>query len=649
MLLGEKIKKSIVIFKDGETVAFNTENRKIADLYQRPCRYVIPRYQREYVWKESNWHELLTDVKFTIQAKDKMKWSHFLGTIVLNSYSSKKKSEKIEGIVDYEIIDGQQRITTVYMMLLALYKQFKNIDSEASKKRAEYINSTFIVSLSADSEQIIMIDNPELDSDIKEVIDASRKAKLLSRSNKMYNLFKYFSDEFESYDFSALDTFLNRLLEINVVEIISDQEEEIYNIFEVLNARGQKLKQIELLKNHIMKYIQPRQEDFIDEAKEKWTKIIENNSHLSDIDNLINHFTKCYIKKNAENANSVYKLIKEEVAIEELAEFLEDLFEYSEAYSSITDTNSTDPTIEYFNIKRNQQVRSMLAAIRVLYCRGIIPDTVYYDTFLNLRNFFFIFNATQQTSNRIDKMMSDAAYELYHSKSEIDFKFILNEFFLKIADFINKENFNSIFYTNQSFRYSTKDSRLKRNSRLVKYILVEYYKMTQNDSVLDPKQLTIEHLYGDNGYSENSLLSNLTLTTGSINSDELANKNVEEKIAILKEKSSIKANQILDLYLVNGELDREKRGDDIRNELYESCFKFHKDLFGLNKSDIDQYKKNKNLIIDISDLEDLLYSSGKYFEEKLEKDPKYALLKEQYYKLLNVGEVVDSEVAATQE
>jgi Protein of unknown function DUF262. len=204
----------------------------------------------------------------------------------------------------------------------------------------------------------------------------------------MYSPFKYFSDEFESYDFNALDTFLNRLLEINVVEIISDQEEEIYNVFEVLNARGQKLKQIELLKNHIMKYIQPREEDFIDEAKEKWAKIIEDNNHLSDIDNLINHFTKCYIKKNAENANSVYKLIKEEVEIVDLAEFLEDLSEYSEAYSSITDTNSTDPTIEYFNIKRNQQVRSMLAAIRVLFYRRIISEKVYYDTFLNLRNFF---------------------------------------------------------------------------------------------------------------------------------------------------------------------------------------------------------------------------------------------------------------------
>lgn len=117
-----------------------------------------------------------------------------------------------------------------------------------------------------------MIDNPELDIDIKEIIDISGKEKVLNKNNKMYSVFKYFSDEFESYDFSSLDTFLNRLLEINVVEIISDQEEEIYNIFEVLNARGQKLKQIELLKNHIMKYIQPREEDFIDEAKKNGQK-----------------------------------------------------------------------------------------------------------------------------------------------------------------------------------------------------------------------------------------------------------------------------------------------------------------------------------------------------------------------------------------
>lgn len=614
-------------------MAFNTENRKIAELYQRSCRYIIPRYQRSYVWKEPNWNELLTDIKFTMQAKDEMKWSHFLGTIVLTSFSSKRKSEKIDGIIDYEIIDGQQRITTIYLLFISLYKQFKYYNTKVSNKRAEYIYSTFIVSLSANSDQIMMIDNPELDTDIKEIIDSSKKGISLNGNNKLFKLFKYFSDEFESYNFNKLDLFLNRLLEINVVEIISDQEEEIYNIFEVLNARGQKLKQIELLKNHIMKYIQPRNEYFIDDAKVKWAQIIESNNHLNDIDNLINHFSKCYIKKNAKNANSVYKLIKEEIPIEGLSTFLNDLHEYSQSYSIITDNYSNNLVIEYFNIKRNQQIRSLLAAIHIFLIRNIISEDTYDRAFITLRNFFFIFNATQQTSNRIDKMISDVAYEVYHSRSEIDFKFIMSDFFFKIAEFINRENFNSIFFTNQSFRYSTKDSRLKRNSRLVKYILIVYYNLLQTDSVLDSKQLTIEHLYNDNGYTENSLLSNLTLTTSIVNSEELADKEIKEKLKILNERSSIIANQKLVDYVFDGEFDRRKRGNEMLNSLYDDCFNFNKGIYRLNKSDVEKYKKIKNIIAGNKELEELFYSSGKYFDEKLEKDPKNNSLKDTYLNL----------------
>lgn len=94
-------------------MAFKTENRKISDLYQRPCRYIVPRYQRGYVWKEPNWNELITDIDFTLRASGEISWSHFLGTIVLSSYISKHGTPKINGITDFEIIDGQQRLTTI--------------------------------------------------------------------------------------------------------------------------------------------------------------------------------------------------------------------------------------------------------------------------------------------------------------------------------------------------------------------------------------------------------------------------------------------------------------------------------------------------------------------------------------------------------
>lgn len=616
-------------------MAFNTENRTILSLYQRSCRYIIPRYQRGYVWKEQNWNELLTDIKFTMQAHNQMEWSHFLGTIVLSNSPIKRESEKIAGITDYEIIDGQQRLTTIYLLFISIYRRFKMFNTEESKNRSDYIYNTFIISLSASYERIIMIDNPELDQSIKEIIDSAQKKELPPKSNKLYNVYNYFVNEFKNYDFAKLDSFFNRLLEINIVEIISDQEEEIYNIFEVLNARGQKLKQIELLKNHIMKYIQPRESEFIDSAKGKWIEIVENINALSNPDNLINHFAKCYIKQNAENADSVYKLIKEEVHINELSKFLDELNLYSKSYAIINDRNTKDTVIEYFNIKRNQQIRSLLTAIHVLHSNNIISEDILRNSFINIRNFFFIFNATQQTSNRIDSIISDTAYYVYQARSEVDYKFIISEFFHKLSAFIDENNFYSIFFTNQSFRYSTKDSRLKRNSRLVKYILITYYNLFQTDSNLDPKQLTIEHLLNDDGYTDNSLLCNLTITTGNINSEKLSNKNIDEKINILRNESSIIANHKLDKYLLDEHFDFESRKSDILSSLYNECFFFNKDLFNITESDIVEYNKNKTLIKGNLNLENLLYSTGKFFKERLTKDPSNKNLVKQFLDLSN--------------
>ena len=72
-------------------MSFVTENRKIANIFQRSAIYFVPRYQRDYVWKEVNWKELWLDLQFTIENGDKIPWSHFLGTIVLNESKEKRK------------------------------------------------------------------------------------------------------------------------------------------------------------------------------------------------------------------------------------------------------------------------------------------------------------------------------------------------------------------------------------------------------------------------------------------------------------------------------------------------------------------------------------------------------------------------------
>lgn len=615
-------------------MSFKTENRKIKDLFEKSCQYVVPRYQRDYVWNKTNWSELISDIKFTLNSSNNLQWSHFLGTIVLNNKTDQDNNLANSGITLYEIVDGQQRLTTIYILFACIVYRFKEMKTEDSKSRVKYIHDTFLTSLAANSKRILMIDNEKMNHDLQYLITDVMNNESITK-NFFSDLFSYFYDEIKNYDFYELDGFLNKLLTINIVEIISDQEEEIYNIFEVLNARGRPLKQMELLKNHVMKYIQPHSNDYIDMAKEKWNKIEKNYSHLTDIDSLLIHFSKCYIKKDAESANKVYKLIKDEIRIEDLSILLDSLYEYSNAYKKVTTPSIENEYIDYFDIKRNKQIRSLLAAVEVIFTKGIIDESIKLAVYRNLRNYFFIFNVCSHTSNKTDKIVSKASYDIYHCNTKNHFKMLFTKFFFDLEKMIsNDENMRSMFINNQAFKYSNHNSAYKRNGRMVKYILFNIYKSMQKDTNLSIDQLTIEHLNSDDGSNDNSSIFNLTLTSSEINAEKLKNKPVLEKIKILSEESSIFYNKNLDTYIINGIFDFSKRKEDLLNQIFD-YFKFDTQCLGLTQNEVQEYFSLLDRISTNSDLTDLLMQTGRNFKATLFNNPNYVNLKQDFLNLNN--------------
>lgn len=108
------------------------------------------------------------------------------------------------------------------------------------------------------------------------------------------------------------------------------------------------------------------------------------------------------MKRKAENAEDVYRLFKEEIKIDEMSSFLNDLHRFASLYAQITDKNTKDNYIKYFNLKNNKQIRSLLTSIFEVFHKGIIDISVKDATLKNLRNFFVIFNASRETSNRTD-------------------------------------------------------------------------------------------------------------------------------------------------------------------------------------------------------------------------------------------------------
>ena len=150
-------------------MSFDTESRPISEIFSRVAKYSVPRYQRDYVWDKVNWSELLNDIVFTMKYSD-TNWSHFLGAIVLINQTEQNKLKQgyvFNGINEYDIIDGQQRLTTIYILLLCLYHRLLNINTESSKNRAKYIQETYLTAPTVNATRELKICNEAYDVDIK--------------------------------------------------------------------------------------------------------------------------------------------------------------------------------------------------------------------------------------------------------------------------------------------------------------------------------------------------------------------------------------------------------------------------------------------------------------------------------------------------
>ena len=105
----------------GNEMSFDAHEEKIRTIFSGDTQFKTPRNQRKYVWEEKQWRELLGDIEYSKKRKEEpgTDISHFLGSFVLQ-----------EKGVFYEIIDGQQRITTLFLILSALCIRFNEIKNK---------------------------------------------------------------------------------------------------------------------------------------------------------------------------------------------------------------------------------------------------------------------------------------------------------------------------------------------------------------------------------------------------------------------------------------------------------------------------------------------------------------------------------------
>ena len=474
---------------------------KIKDLLRN--NLVIPDNQRGYDWKEIHADDFWDDIFESEVNADQRDF--YLGTILLLHRDGDS----------YEIVDGQQRITTIFIFLIALRQYAKKYEfSRVDYPITEYINSkhhSFQASPTIEK-ALSIIKDIRWDGKFKDILDkeiGQRKAERITYQNrrikpvydfftkKIKELVNNFESENEIYGrekrLDALEDFFislsNKVEEILVTNIKIDDVEEAFLLFERLNARGASLSVTDLLKNHLFSKEIP-------DLKERWDAIsqsLENEKGLSILQ-MIRYF---YMSKFGHVTKSqLYRNLKNKCVKPNPKKFVDEIEEFSNFYKDVSsighnDEEKSKTIINRFNIRlsestdRHFSVFKSLSGLTRYGIRQTVPLIFSYlskfeelnlDQDENYRKVILIFFeflerlhfinnfVLSEPTNQVEKIYSNYAALFNNVKSKDEFD-VLEHNLIKelkrapLADFV--EEFTSLNYTSDNKKIKEILARIK--------------------------------------------------------------------------------------------------------------------------------------------------------------------------------------------
>lgn len=515
-------------------MSFEAKERAVDKLLNDSI-YYIPRNQRRYVWTVDNWNDMYDDV---LLVADGIASSHFIGSIVL------KDEGKDEGLSKYTVIDGQQRILTLTIFLVAIMFVMKKrnlmddfggtqkylVAKDIKNRYREIVYPEYHLSLPKMVNYIL--DAEQEDISAKSITAFANYCTVSSGKDKnIIDAFKFFASKVTELETDKLLAVRDAIIGIGYVNIISSTEEDSYTIFEILNARGLDLEDHELLKNYIMRYLHPIERR--DDAKRIWEEIESNLGRY--IQPFFRHYAihKYNYNNDKKKGMTVYKSIQSATKGRRVNELLDDIRLKSIYYARILTPDTEDRTefdvLTFFRRNRVEQFRPLILSLMHQYRDENITKEKYHSTLKFLYTFFVCYKIIgEENSNKLSDTVYKYAYQI-----ETDFSIekidecisSLRDKLPTLPSFTN--SFKNIGYSNHWGLYS--DSKSKERCKLILELIEQY--ISGREVNMD---VTIEHILPDSQSVDNSQIGNLFLLEERLNR-RCKDKPLAEKIPIYNE------------------------------------------------------------------------------------------------------------------
>ncbi len=353
----------------------SVENYAVSALFSvdEKVIYAIPRYQREYTWGKWQWDTLFEDLLDNDP-------SYFLGSIICINQSTDALA-----VQSLELVDGQQRMTTLSLLKAAIYSCFKNLDVELEfEQQLELHNLKHKLILKSNADQTRIVPQVQ-NSNQQDYFWVLNQAGVLKEADypsnagnrRIVRAFRHFSSRIEEYlqessdRVSALTSLIEKVNTATLVKIEVASHSDAYTLFESLNNRGVPLTAIDLIKNKLLAKLESDDEGQIDKHFNNWMKVL---GYLGDDYGVQERFFRQYynaFKPKLKDIVSVPVATKsnlmqvyEKLISHDAETFLAKMIKHSELYAQIICHNQVpeQPRLSYLleDLERVQGVPSYL-------------------------------------------------------------------------------------------------------------------------------------------------------------------------------------------------------------------------------------------------------------------------------------------------
>ena len=511
-------------------------------------QFVIPIYQRTYEWKKEQCVEFWEDV-LNIGGTSEPK-SHFFGSIV---YMDPEEPQNIGDVREIFVIDGQQRLTTLSLLILALSRvlQEQGIDIGIS---SEELSNLYLFN-----------NNKVGESRYKQILTKSDKETLICLfedrelptplSPRLESCYQYFYSQCKKVNLEVVYRGIQRLQIVSIVLEPSQDNPQV--IFETLNAKGLELSQTDKIRNYLLMGQTEKSQTRL--YNDLWFPIEQRfRNEEKQFDRFMRHYLTLKTRR-IPRARDIYKKFKRHVELSELAveDIVKEVSRYSNHYLNIALLQEEDKELKAC-LKSLHELKAdtaypFLLKVYDCYVGGKIEKSEVIRTLRLVESYIFRRAVCGSSNKFLNHIFVDILCEM-DTVDEGNYLENLNETFLGLLDhrrYPRNREFRLFFWTKDMSNFSSRDYLLRK---------MENYKRKEPISF---NEYTVEHIMPQTlndqwkqDLGENFLqihdawvnnIGNLTLTG---RNSEFGNRSFKEKRDMLEEGfrySSLYLNQSLAL------------------------------------------------------------------------------------------------------